>query len=98
MRAKFNCNTVTFWGDPNDPNASREYKLFTVYDDGTPENQRFSKASPSGEMTLRVDNPAARMTPGKQYYIDITEVGAPEATVEDHSRDVNKSGHDNWTA
>ena len=72
IRAKFRCNSVTFNGDPTDDNTSRSYKLSPVYDTSTPENARFTKATPWGELTLNVDNPAARFDVGQFYYVDFT--------------------------
>ena len=47
---------------------------------GRPEDQRFSKATPSGSLRMQVDNPAAleQFEPGKAYYLDFTPV--PEAS------------------
>jgi hypothetical protein len=55
--------------------GGRELSFLAVYDDGTPENQRFSKATPSGRLTMSVDNPpaAAFFILGKEYYLDFTE-------------------------
>jgi len=72
IRAKFRCNSVEFRGDPADENTSRTYKLSPVYDTSTPENARFTKATPWGELTLNVDNPAARFEVGAFYYLDFT--------------------------
>ena len=38
------------------------------------ENQRFNKASPSGELSITIDNPAAQgfLQPGKSYYLDFS--------------------------
>jgi phosphoglucomutase len=47
--------------------------------DGTPEEQAFHKATPSGKITMQVDNPAALaelMKLGKKFYVTFTE--APE--------------------
>ena len=72
IRAKFRCNSVTFNGDPTDDNTSRSYNLSPVYDTSTPENARFTKATPWGELKLNVDNPEARFEVGKFYYLDFT--------------------------
>jgi hypothetical protein len=72
IRAKFRCNAVEFYGDPADPNAGRNYTLSAVYDTSTPENERFTKATPWAELKMRVDNPAARFEVGKIYYLDFT--------------------------
>lgn len=57
-----------------------EFVFTPQYNPETPEDQRFSKASPSGEMRITVDNPPvveywmSRM--GKQFYLDFTEADA----------------------
>jgi hypothetical protein len=45
-----------------------------LYDQTIPEDQRFATATPSGELRMTVDNPAAReqMPPGKAFYVDFT--------------------------
>ena len=74
IRAKYRCNSVEFWGDPADENTSRTYTFQAVYDTSTPENQRFTKSTPWGELKMRVDNPEARFETGKYYYLDFTAV------------------------
>ncbi len=73
-RAKFQCNTETTkrWG--KDPATSRVYDFTAVYDAESPEDQRFAKATPSGSLSITVDNPAVTFEPGKAYYLDITPV------------------------
>lgn len=73
IRAKFRCNSVTFFGNPTDPDIGRRYELAPIYDTTTPENERFTKATPWGELKMNVDNPAARLEVGKVYYLDFTE-------------------------
>lgn len=45
---------------------------------GSPENESFFKWTPGGKLELSTVNPEAakQFVPGKQYYIDITEVPA----------------------
>lgn len=45
------------------------------YDDKIPEDQKFCKATPSGEARFTIDNPEAikQFTIGKSYYFDISE-------------------------
>lgn len=74
IRAKFRCNSVEFYGDPDNPDAARNYVLQAVYDTSSPENERFTKATPWGELKMRVDNPAARLEVGQFYYVDFTPV------------------------
>jgi len=73
-RAKFRCNSVIDFGG-----GSKEVSLSVVYDpNGNGENANFTKATPSGEMKMRIDNPAAavQFEPGKSYYVDISEAAA----------------------
>lgn len=71
-RAKFRCNAVEDYGH------SKKVKLSVVYalpHEGPPtEDDRFTKATPSGELWMTVDNPAAscQFEPGKHYYVDIS--------------------------
>lgn len=57
--------------------VSETTKLYCKYSD-TPEDNSFAKATPSGNMELVIDNPAAQgfLKPMKTYFITITE--APE--------------------
>jgi hypothetical protein len=73
-RAKFRCNSVNDFGG-----GSKEVSLSVVYDpNGNDENANFTKATPSGEMKMRIDNPAAsvQFDPGKYYYVDFTPAEA----------------------
>lgn len=74
VRAKFRCQFETYkkWG-PGDGQATRTYEFMAVYDPDVPEDQRYAKASPSGSLTIQVDNPAVSFEPGKSYYLDFTE-------------------------
>lgn len=73
VRAKFRCTCIEDYG------TSKKVKLSAVYDPaGEGENARFTKATPSGEMWMTVDNPAAsiQFEPGKTYYLDFSEAPA----------------------
>ena len=76
IRAKFSCQQIvtTDWG------LSKQVKINfqALYDDKTEENRRFSKATPSGELWMIVDNPdvVKAFVPGKSYYLDFTPVEA----------------------
>lgn len=72
IRAKFRVDAVEFRGDPADENTGRSYTLRAVYDTSTPENARFTRATPYAELKMTVDNPAARLEVGKFYYLDFT--------------------------
>jgi len=69
MRAKFKVESITTW-----EGGQEQAKLRAVMADELEENQRFNKASPNGELTITISNPAAQgfLQPGKSYYLDFT--------------------------
>ena len=71
MRAKFFVDSVTHYGQ------GRSVKMRAVHD-GSPENNQFASATPSGNLDMSITAPAAMdfLKPGKQYYLDFSE--APE--------------------
>ena len=73
-RAKFTCTAETTKRYAPAPASSRVYDFTAVYDPDSPEDQRYAKATPTGSMSLTVDNPNAEFVPGKAYYLDITPV------------------------
>lgn len=77
-RCKFRCASVEDFG------TSKKVKLAVVYEGSlgaNEENKRFTKATPSGECWLTIDNPAAsvQFVAGREYYATFEEVTAPEA-------------------
>lgn len=89
VRAKFFCNTVEQatsepveaqkWDGKNmvpsgEKTWPRTYRFTAQYDQSIPEDQRYAKASPSGELRIKVDNPYVTFEPGRQYYLDFTPV------------------------
>lgn len=64
VRCKMRLESITTYQN------SREFKFHCVSDDGTPENQRFNKASPDGEFRLIVNNDSVQYEVGKCYYFD----------------------------
>lgn len=91
IRAKFRCNTVeqstdapvdvmVYKAGAMEPNGEktwpRTYRFSPQYDPSVPEDQRYAKASPMGELRIQVDNPAVSFKPGTTYYLDFTEVPA----------------------
>jgi hypothetical protein len=92
MRAKYRCNSVLFYGDPTNPDAGRQYTLTAVYDTGTEENRRFNKATPWGELKISVDNPAARLEVGEEYYLDFTKCSAAVALAPSEAQAVDDTG------
>ncbi len=75
-RAKFRCTmeNTKVWSRADASAPSRVYEFYAAYDDGTPENERFAKTTPSGKIEITVDNPAVVLEPGKDYYVDFTPV------------------------
>ncbi len=62
-------------GEPTSRMAwPRQYSFRAVYDSSTPENARFTAATPSGTVTLDVDNAEVSFVPGKHYYLDFTPI------------------------
>lgn len=72
IRAKFRVASVQFFVDPAAESGSRQYTLTAISDNSTPENERFTKYTPWGELKMTVDNPAIKLTPGEVYYLDFT--------------------------
>ncbi len=94
VRALFACNSIKFYGDPiANPNCSREYGFSAQYDMSIPEQRRFQKASPSGNFTIQVDNPAVfdRFKPGRLYYLDMIEVPEHRYTIDGVEKTVQAS-------
>lgn len=69
MRAKFKVQSIA-----RHEGGGYSAKMYAVSDDGTEENRRFHKATPSGSVELWIDNPAAQgfLEIGKSYYVDFT--------------------------
>lgn len=68
-RCKFKCDTVL---SNKDGSTIELYPVFT----GSAENEEFFKYTPFGSLKMGIVNPEAakQFVPGKEYYIDITEV------------------------
>jgi hypothetical protein len=71
VRAKFQVTKVAklSWG-------ATEITLQAQSDQSIDEDKRFAKATPSGQLTMVVDNPPAAdyLALGKFFYLDFTEV------------------------
>lgn len=52
----------------------RTYRFQALYDTTVPEDQRYAQSTPSGSLTIVVDNPAVTFEPGRDYYLDFTLV------------------------
>lgn len=71
-RAKFRLSSVTSYSQNGE--GQKKYEFSAVYDDGTPENKRFAKYSPSGTLSILVDNPNVVFEIGESYYLDFVKV------------------------
>lgn len=72
VRAKFRCSSVeTFQAG-----GTRVFRFAAEYDADLPEDQRYARYTPSGELRITVDNPAVLFEPGCSYYLDFTPVEA----------------------
>ncbi len=73
IRAKFALTNMTTY--TSQYGLSREFLFRPQYDPALPEDRRFSKATPTGEFKMTVDNaPVAdflEKSLGKQFYFDI---------------------------
>lgn len=77
VRAKFEVVSITDKG----ANNPKVVKLAARYDMSIPEDRRFQKATPWGEIELHIENPTAlaQLQIGKGYYIDLTPIEVAEA-------------------
>lgn len=87
-RAKFRCTSIktfsagavqgTRWAPDGTTQTVASYPREVVFsaasDYDTPENLRFAQFTPSGTLTMTVDNPAVEFVPGLEYYLDISLV------------------------
>lgn len=79
IRCKFQVTVVELTNDPD----TKRVRLDAQYDTSIPEDQSFSKWTPSGSLNAMISNPAAlaQLTVGKQFYVDLTEVPAFDTDV-----------------
>lgn len=69
-RAKFRCQSVEYTaGIPGGT-----YKFQAMYDPSIPEERQYAQYTPSGSLTIHVDNPNVHFETGQSYYLDITPV------------------------
>ena len=73
IRAKFRVVSVTEHAGNNE---GKTIRLMPHYDQSIPEDLRFAQATPSGELTMYVNNPAAveELSLGKFFYLDFVPV------------------------
>lgn len=69
VKAKFRCNSVQDFG----ATRPKSVEFTALYDASTPENERFTRATPSGTLVMTVDNPDVRFVPGRNYYLTFEE-------------------------
>lgn len=75
--AKFRVDSVEYYSYPA---KSHSVKLSAVYpsknDTNMEENKRFSEATPSGQITMFISNPAVYDTfkPGDEFYVEFSRV------------------------
>lgn len=76
VRGKFRCTSVAFYGEISST-STRQYTFSAIYDTSTPENQRFTVATPWGEFKMNVTNPEVTFQVNREYYLDLTPVVVP---------------------
>ena len=72
VKAKFNCVSV----EPDLTDGGKNVTLLAVYDSNG-ENASFSKATPSGQLTMKIDQSTAAVNffeKGKDYYLTFEQV------------------------
>ncbi len=71
MRAKFHVESIT------ETQYARSVKMHAVHS-GNPEDNQFSEATPSGELTMLITAKGAHkfLQVGKSYYLDFSEAPA----------------------
>jgi hypothetical protein len=79
VRAKFRVTKIAEWCY----GGGKEITLAPQYDTSIPEDQRYAKATPSGEIYMQVDNPAALevLSLGTYFYVDFTPIEAEKSKV-----------------
>ena len=75
VRGKFTLTSMT----QSAGSTGRSLTFTPQYDPNLPEDQKYAKATPSGELKMYVDNPPAlaQLELGKAYYLDLTPVPDP---------------------
>lgn len=73
VRAKFKVQSVT------ESEGGLKTANLAPVTSGSPENEKFFKWTPGGQIQLGTINPAAaeQFTPGRQFYVDLTPPDAP---------------------
>jgi hypothetical protein len=71
-RCKFTCQSVTKRAAWNKPGEFVHEAEFSAVHEDSPENKAFFDATPSGTLRIGTYKPDI-FTPGKQYYLDVSE-------------------------
>lgn len=74
VRAKFRCVK----SETDARFAGTKYTFAPMYEADRPEDQRYAKYTPSGELWMHVDNPAVSFAVGAEYYLDLVPVPQEE--------------------
>lgn len=76
VRCKFRCAAITDIPVDGGPSTTKQVVFNTEWDPTIPEDERFTKATPWGNLDIYIDNPAAiaELEVGKFYYLDLTPV------------------------
>lgn len=75
VRAKFRCMSASRLMTHKDQTEFPViYEFMAAYDADQPEDERYSKYTPQGKLTMTVDNPAVSFEPGTYYFLDFTPV------------------------
>lgn len=74
VRCKMKCTSKTERGTMG--NTQNEFHFEAVCADEVPENQRYHKYTPSGNINITVTNPDVSYEVGKCYYFDSSPVPA----------------------
>jgi hypothetical protein len=79
VRAKFRCNhsTTTEWPAAHGVQSRNKVFSFTAVYGKDGENATYSKLTPSGQLSITVDEGTTAFTefvPGNEYYLDFTPV------------------------
>ena len=74
VRAKFSVSYHRTVRNGSDYPPYTEIVMNAIYNNDTPENQGFTKATPSGQLVMQCDVPEvlAAMKSGKTFYLDFT--------------------------
>lgn len=72
VRAKFRCNSITNWEKAGCPGEVAS-KQFTFTACGGDDNKDWARYTPTGELRITIDNPAAwQFEIGHSYFLDFS--------------------------